>query len=114
MNRLAGRQASEFDVDNPGLVLLGRDLVGRRWPLACHGNFFSDGIQSGELERRIVDGTRLIEHADFQSSAIRQRLQKPDGVVSINRGLSIRGRRPGQLDEGLVVDLVVDLNFPGA
>ena len=78
------------------------------------GNFFSDGIQSGELERRFVAGTRLIEHVDFQSRAIRQRLQKPDGVVSINRGLTIRGRRPSQLDEGLVVDLVVDLYFPGA
>jgi hypothetical protein len=30
---------------------------------------FPDGIQSGELERRLVTGARPIEHLDFQSRA---------------------------------------------
>jgi len=33
--------------------------------------FSSDGIQSGELERRFVTGARAIEHFDFQSRAFR-------------------------------------------
>jgi hypothetical protein len=38
-------------------------------PIACHRNFFSDGIQSGELERRVVAGAGAIEYVDFQLRA---------------------------------------------
>jgi hypothetical protein len=96
-----------------GLTLL-RCYLGGWWrPLACHGNFFPDRIQSGELERRFVARTRPIEHADLQSSAFRQRLQKPGCIVFVTCGLSIRGRSPGEPDGGLVVDLIVDLDFAG-
>ena len=59
-------------------------------------------------------GARSIEHVDFQSRAVWQRLKKPDGIVAVTGCLSICGRNPLQSGEGLVVDLIVDLNCAGS
>jgi hypothetical protein len=65
--------AHEFPFLQPRLDLapFRRCLVGGRRPHTCCRNFFSDGIQSGELERRLVAWARPIDYADFQSCAFR-------------------------------------------
>jgi hypothetical protein len=67
VNGLTGRYATNVDFNNRGLALLRRHFVCDRRPLTHRRNFFSDGIQSGELERRFVTGARPIERVDFQS-----------------------------------------------
>jgi hypothetical protein len=61
-----------------------------------------------------VAGAGGIEHGDFQLGAFWQRSQKIGCIVFVAGDLSLRGRRPRQLDERLVVDLIADLNLARA
>ena len=94
VNGLTGRYATNADFSNRGLALLRRHFVCDRPPLTHRRNFFSDGIQSDEMERRFATGAHAIEHVDFQSRAFWQRLKKPDGIVCVTSCLSICGHNP--------------------